>query len=388
MEVKQIASIVNTALSEIVGLEAIVTEDLGNIVEVGKALEDFPGGVDAYVHALPNVIGRMIFVDRVYTGRAPSLLVDSWEYGSVLSKVRGGLYDAQENESWELTDGASYDQGIFTKPKASVRLFNQLVTFEQDISILDKQVRQSFHSAGEQSAFIAMIWNDVEKSMTVKLDGLIMRTVNNLIAETLYNELSSDYTKSGVRAINLLTLYNAQFSESLTAAEAITDPAFLRFASYQIGLVKERMRNMSTLYNIEGEPRFTPEDKSRTILLADFAKGAEIYLYNGVGQLSREYLGLGSYDTVSYWQGSGTAPDFESVSSLDVITADGHSVKISGVIGITMDIDACLVCNTDRRTTVAPYNAKGEFWNYYVKWDCQYMNALDENAVVFFVYDE
>lgn len=386
MEVIQVATLVNTAARESIGLDDLVTEDLSNVVEAGKRIEDLSqADLDKYVHALPNVIGRMVFVNRPYTGRAPSLMVDAWEYGSIMSKVRGDLYDAQENESWELEDGASYDQGIFTKPKASVRIFNKMTTFEIPISITERQVKQSFHSAAELTAFISMIYTDIDNSITVALDNLIMRTLNNMTAETLYDELSSDYSKSGVRAVNLLALYNDAYSESLTADAAVKDPDFLRFASYTIGLVKDRMRSMSATFNIEGMKRHTPVDRMKTILLSDFAKAAEVYLYNNNGQFSSEYLALGQYETVPYWQGSGDSWDFDTVSAIDVVTTEGHSVAISGILGVVCDEYACLVCNKDRRTPVAPYNAKGEFWNYYHKWDCSYLNAFDENFVVFFV---
>ena len=34
-----------------------------------------------------------------------------------------------------------------------------------------------------------MLYNAVENSMTIKIDSLIMRTINNMIAETVYNDI-------------------------------------------------------------------------------------------------------------------------------------------------------------------------------------------------------
>ena len=295
--------------------------------------------------------------------------------------------EATENESWELTDGAAYDMSIFTKPDVSAKFFNKKVTFEIPLSITEKQVKQSFRSPEELNAFFSMIYNNVEKSMTVKLDSLIMRTINNFIGETIYNGVGSTLGNSSVRAVNLLKLYNTQFSKTLTAAKCMTDPDFIRFAVLEIGKYKDYMSRMSTVFNIGGTEKFTPAEYSKTILLTDFAKAAGVYLYDGSGQFRTDNLTFGEFETVPYWQGSGTAFDFTSLSTVNVKTTGNNSVNVSGIIGVLFDRDAVAVCNMDRRVTTAPYNAKAEFWNSWHKWDCMYLNDFDENFVVFFVHE-
>lgn len=386
MEVKQIATLVNNATKEINGEIAVMNEDLSNVVEVGESLEN-AAGLDNYVRTLPNLIGRMVFVNRKYAGGAPSVLMDGWEYGSILAKYRGKMPEATENESWELTDGAAYDMTIFTKPDVSAKFFNKRVTFEIPLSITEKQVKESFHSPEELNAFFSMIYNNVEKSMTVKLDSLIMRTINNFIGETVYNGVGSTLGNSSVRAVNLLKLYNTQFAKTLTATQCMTDPDFIRFAVLEIGKYKDYMSRMSTVFNIGGTEKFTTAEYCKTILLTDFAKAAGVYLYDGSGQFRTDNLTLGEFETVPYWQGSGTAFDFTSLSTVNVKTTGNNSVNVSGVIGVLFDRDAVAVCNMDRRVTTAPYNAKAEFWNSWHKWDCMYLNDFDENFVVFFVHE-
>ena len=144
----------------------------------------------------------------------------------------------RSNESWELEDGASYDPFVYKANKASAKFYNNLVTYELDKSILDRQLRSSFEDATQLNAFISMLFNEVDKSMTVKNDALVMRTINNMTAETLYDldSAGSFSSKTGTRAVNLLYLYNQKFGTSLTAAAALTTPEFLRFASYIMGL--------------------------------------------------------------------------------------------------------------------------------------------------------
>ena len=297
MEVKQIATLVNNATKEINGEIAVMNEDLSNVVEVGESIEN-AAGLDNYVRTLPNLIGRMVFVNRKYAGGAPSVLMDGWEYGSILAKYRGKMPEATENESWELTDGAAYDMTIFTKPDVSAKFFNKKVTFEIPLSITEKQVKESFHSPEELNAFFSMIYNNVEKSMTVKIDSLIMRTINNFIGEIVYNGVGSALGNSSVRAVNLLKLYNTQFSKTLTAAQCMTDPDFIRFAVLEIGKYKDYMSRMSTVFNIGGTEKFTPAEYSKTILLTDFAKAAGVYLYDGSGQFRTDNLTFGEFETV------------------------------------------------------------------------------------------
>lgn len=389
MEVKQVAQLVNSVTSEILGEEDILAEDLSNVVAIGQALENV-GGLDAYVRALPNVIGRMVFVNRKYAGGAPNILRDGWEYGSIMMKVRGKLPEAEENEAWELQNGATYEMDIFTKPDVSVECVNKRVTFEIPLSITEKQVKQSFHSAQELNAFVEMIYNEVDKSMTVKLDGLVMRAINNMIAETLYDGVikSGDLGDSSVRAVNLLTLYNTNFSENLTAAECLYDAAFIRFAIFTIAKYRDYMKRINVNFNMEGAERFTPAEFNKTVLLTDFAKAAGVYLYDAQGQYRVEALSLGEFETVPFWQASGDDFSFSDITAIKVKTASGHDVDATGILGVMFDRDAIVVTNEDRYVTTAPYNAKGEFWNSWHKWNCGYANFFDENCVVFFVHDD
>ena len=387
MKVSQVYDILNTITGELLGESIIVNEDLSNVVDVGKAFENLENGYDNYMRRLHDHIGRMVFVDRVYSGRAPSVLMDGWEFGSILEKVRAALPEAEENESWSLEDRASYDVNIYYKPTVSAKFFNNRITFEIPISITEKQVKSSFSNATQLNAFYSMIQTAIANSMTVKLDALIMRTINAGIAETIYNEFSSGVynASSGVRAVNLLYLYNQTLAEAdrITASEAMTDSGFIRFASYTIKNYIGYMRDMSTLFNIGGTEKFTSDDRMKIVMLNQFRNAAEVYLYDGPNQFNTEGIRLPQVDGVSYWQGSGTDLGFNSVTAINVKTPSGHDVSVTGVLACIFDRDALGVANIDRRVTTN-YNAKAEFWNEWHKYDAGYFLDLDENFVVFF----
>lgn len=388
MEVKQIYTLINSVSGEVLGKTDIVQEDLTGVVNLGTEVFN-ANAVDNYVKSLVNHIGKVIFVNRPYAGKVPSVLMDAWEFGSVLEKISADVPAAEENDTWDLTDGQTYSQDVFHKPTVTAKFFNSKVTFEVPLSITERQVKESFSSAEQLNGFLSMIYSAVEKSMTIKADALIMRTINNMVAETLkadkkaFGGASVNYASaSTVRCVNLLKLYNENKGTTLTAAKAITDPEFIRFASYQMGLYADRMQTVSTLFNVGAKERFTPVDMLHTVLLSDFAKAAQAYLYSDT--YNKEQVLLPNAETVPSWQASGKNYDFASVSTINVKSASGEAVNVSGVLGVMFDRDALGVCNLDRRVTTT-YNAKAEFFNNYFKFDAGYFNDTNENFVVFFV---
>lgn len=393
MEVNQIHELINSVSGEVLGKTGIVKEDLAGVVDLGNEIFN-QNAVDKYVKSLVNHIGKVVFVNRPYSGKVPSVLMDAWEFGSVLEKISADVPQAEENDTWNLTDGTEYKQDVFHKPTVSAKFFNSRVTFEVPVSITERQVKESFSSAAQLNGFLSMIYSAVEKSMTIKTDALVMRTINNMIAETLdadkaaFGFVSStnkpvDYSSaSTVRCVNLLRLYNDKTGAKLTAAAAITTPDFIRFAAYIMGLYSDRLQTISTLFNVGGKERFTPKDVLHTVLLSDFAAAAKAYLY--ADTFHEDNVLLPKAETVASWQATGKDYAFENVSKIDVKSASGANVTVSGVLGVMFDRDALGVTNLDRRVTTN-YNAKAEFFNNYYKFDAGYFNDTNENFVVFFI---
>lgn len=393
MDVNQIYKLVNTVSGEVLGKTGLVNDDLTGLVDLGNELFS-QNAVDNYVKSLVNHIGKVVFVNRPYSGKVPSVLMDAWEFGSVLEKISADVPQAEENDTWNLTNGKEYKQDVFHKPTVSAKFFNSKVTFEVPVSITERQVKESFSSAEQLNGFLSMIYSAVEKSMTIKTDALVMRTINNMIAETLNADKDAfgltestpakvDYASaSTVRCVNLLKLYNDKTGVPLTASAAVTTPDFIRFAAYTMGLYADRLQTISTLFNVGGKERFTPKDVLHTVLLSDFAAAAKAYLY--ADTFHSENVLLPQAETVASWQATGRNYAFEDVSKIDVKSASGVNISVSGVLGVMFDRDALGVTNLDKRVTTN-YNAKAEFFNNYFKFDAGYFNDTNENFVVFFV---
>ena len=386
MKVKQIATILNTVINpEQIGETAVVNEDLSNIVDVGKTLTaagTFGENFDNFTKALIDQVGKVIFVDRVYTAQGPNLLRDAWEYGSVLQKVRCDLPDADDNKTWSLADlanGSTVDPFVITKPTVKAKYFNSKTTFEVPITLAEEQVKEAFKSPSDMNRFMSMIENRVLMKRALCTEAMSKRTLNNLIAQKIH-------AKSNV--VNLLKNYNTAYTKTLTAATCLSDPDFLKYCAKTIMMYKKYIAEASMLYNNDGYVTFTPEDRLEFTVLSEFSKDLQVYMY--ADTYNKEFVQLDGYSEVAYWQGSGTNNAFNEISKIDVkaLTADGTEFTVSqtGVVAVMYDRDAAAICNENERVT-SIYNPKAEYWNYFYKYDCAYMNDTAENCIVFIISD-
>lgn len=389
MKVEQIAELVNNITKERLGETAVLEQDLSNVVEVGDAIFDTEN-VENFANKLIDQIGKIVFVDRPYSGNAPSVLREGWEFGSVLEKVKSEIPIAVENDSWQLVDGESVDQFIVRKPKVSAKFFNSKTTFEVDITLMTLQVKSAFQSAQQLNSFISMLLNNVEKSITVKLDGLIMSMINSMTADTLYDAYGVTTIPAGqskTRAINLLHLYQQEVDETLVDPQrALKTPEFIRFAVMKMQVMIPRLAQASRAFNMGGNIRFTPRELLHIVMLNDFKVAAGVYLQSDT--YNKEFTELPAAETVPFWQGAGTGDSayaFNQISKIHVSTKNvPDGLEADGVLAVMFDHDALGVWNADSRVTFA-YNAKGEYTNQFYKQDAQFFNDGDENFIVFYV---
>ena len=379
MKVTQIKDLVNNSLKEVNGSSALLKEDLSNVVDIGKELLN-NDDIDNFVKKLVDRVGKTVFNNRVYQGSAPSVLMDAWEYGSVVEKIDSDLPKVEENDSWKLEDGKSYDQDIFYQPKVSAKFFNSKVTFDIPMSFTKMQVESAFSSASELNSFLSMLMVKTQNAMTVNLDGLIMKTINNFTANVVN-------AKKGMQVVNLLDLYNKTAQTKVTVDNALTSPDFIKFANLMINTYRDRLTKMSTLFNEAGLNKFTPVDNQHLVILSDLASASKVYLESDT--YNQDNVKISNYDTVPYWQGSGTTYGFKDTSKIDVAIKDGTQTKEviqTGILGVLFDTSALGVSCQNPRTTTA-VNARAEFYTNFNKYDAMYYNDLNENFVVFMIAD-
>ena len=378
MEVTQIAEIVNLSSAEVTGTEVVQDLDLNKVVETGQEILDNDKLIDNFVKSLIDHIGKVVFVNRPYTGSTPSVMMDSWEYGAILEKIQyEGLPEAEDNDTWDLQDGKSYDPNVFYKPEVSAKFYSERRTFDIPMSFAQRQVKSAFSTGAQVQAFFAMIETAISNGMTVKMDSLVQSTINNAIA-TVYN----NRVTNPVQYVDLVTRYRAATGDTtVVTANAMVKPEFTRWASMEMKRILARMRKLSVLFNAGGKYRHTPADRLHLILHSDFTAAAEAYLYSDA--FHNEFVKLPKAEEVAFWQGSGTSFGWEDTSKI-IVTPSGSnsSVTVSNIVGIAFDRDALGVTNLDRRVTTN-WNPRAEFTNNWYKFDAGYFNDFNENIVVF-----
>lgn len=373
MDVKQIATILNAVDGEITGGSAVVNEDLSNIVDVGTTIFSSTWK-DNYVKSLIDNIGKYVFVDRPYSGFAPSILRSDWEYGSILSKIRTKDFEAKDNPSWQLAAGQTVNQFEFNPPDTKQTFWNMKEAWQIDCSFAEEQVKSAFGSAEQVNAFFQMIESTIDNSRTMKLDALVMRTINNFMAEKIH-------AVNGV--VNVLSLYNADYGTSLTAAKAHTDPQFLRYLAFLMLDLKDRIRVKNSIYNRGGTgyTRDTPEDRLHVVMNSVYGRSMDVMMQ--ADTYHNDMVKIGSYETVPFWQGSGTGYALADRTSINVKLASDNTETVSQsyIVGIMFDWDAMAINNTNLRVTSA-YNANGEYYNNFYKAETSCMNDQGENGII------
>ena len=376
MQVTQIYNLVNTAAQAVAGEITLPSEDLSNLVDVGKSISNALG-TDAFYKALVNRIGKMYFVDRPYKGQLVKLFKDSWQFGSIVGKVQVDDMQVGENDTWDIINGATYDPFVVNLPVVSSKFYNKMVTFELDITTPTHQIEQSFTSVDEMNRFLSMIQTMVYNSMESRIEACAFRCLDNLLAAYINDDGSSVY--------HLVTEYNTLSGQTLTSSTALLDKDFLQWAAKTMGLVKKRLAARTAIYNLGGKRRAVPSDRLHVVALADFAEAVKSVSYGNT--FHKEFVELPNYEEVAYWQAPGTSFDYASTSKIDVtavIDDAGTTAAVtqSNIVAAFFDDEACGILQPRKRTTTQ-YNAKNETYNDFHKWESRYFNDFNESCVVF-----
>lgn len=393
MKVKQISTMLNSVFGEVLGESNLISEDLSNVVSAGRIITSsstFDQNFENYAGKIIDKVGRTVFWDRVYKAQDLGIWRDSWEYGSVLEKIRCEVGEYDNNCEWDLTadsdnDGdLDYNENIsdhvaemfkFYPAKVQSKYFNAKTTFKVTISITRKQLRSAFDSASKLSRFIGMIEQRVITKLEISKNQLQKMTIANLIGE---------HIAQNKQVIDLAALYTAETGSAAgTFANALADGKKARFIAQKITFFREMMTEPSTLYSATGLfYNHTPVEDSRLIVLADLDSALKFNVYGDT--YNEEFVKLENYKMVPFWQSSGKAigNSIGIRSGINVTTSNMHVVSRNAIIGVLFDRDAAMIANEEPEVRTQ-YNPDGNFTNFMYCNDCSYYNDFDENALIF-----
>lgn len=392
MKVSQISGMLNDVFQSVLG-DNMFAEDLSNVVDAGRIItgsnDVFGSNFDNYAGKIIDKVGRTIFWDRVYTADDLGIWRDSWEYGSVLEKIRCEVGDFEDNCEWKLTDESgnqtpdyndslqSHIEELFKFYPASVqaKYFNSKTTFKTTVSITRKQLREAFNSASALGRFIGMIEQRVRSKMEISKNTLQKMVIANLMGEHIAQKK---------QVINLKKMYEDEVvgaGNGGTLAAALNDKTKARFIAQKMTFYREMMTEPSKLYSASGTFwNHTPIEDSRLIVLADVDSALRFQVYGDT--YNEEFVKLNNYRVVPFWQTTGKTNTISDRSGISIITSAGNGVTRNDIIGVLFDRDAAMICN-DEPDVRTQYNPDGNFTNFFYCADCSYYNDFDENCIVF-----
>lgn len=379
MKVSDASTLINNAAANFSGLEETVNQDLSNIVDFGRKLEDMnPWGVDAFFGKLADQFNTIKFWSRPYVSFAPSVYIESERFGSIRAMYRTPYLDSEPSPVYNLQQGQSYDQYVVNKQEVDVRLWSDKFSSKvKTITLPHEQIESAFRNASEMMSFIGMLEMARDNSHRRAWDELIMSLFQAIIGMAV--------NSGGMQNILLLTEYNAISGNTLTAPNALYNEGFIRYAIYRMGVIRDQMSLVTGMFNTSGYMSATAPDRQRTVLLSDFARAAGVYLHDAPNQFNTGNLTIPKADIVPAWQGmgeTGTYVDRSSINATIRIGSNTITANTNNVLGVVYD-EWALGVSAQRHEVTTAWNALGHYTNYFDQMFGGFFVSPDENVVVF-----
>ena len=377
MKVEDVSTLVNNAAKNFSGLDTIVNQDLSNIVDFGRAIEDSIG-FDVFFGKLVDQFNTIKFWSRPYVSFAPNVYMESERFGSIRAMYRTGYMKSQASPVYNLQEGVSYDPFVVHKQAVQARFWNDRFSSElEPQTIVREQLESAFRNETELMSFIGMLEMARNNSHGRAWDELIMSLFQAIIGLCV--------SSGGMQDIKLLTEYNTEFSDTLTATEALHSEAFIRYAIYRMGIIRDQMRLVTGMFNSTNWETASSPERQKTVMISDFARAAGVYLHDAPNQFNTGNLQIPNADVVPAWQGMGTTGAFTDRASINAtITVAGNTITstASNVVGVIYD-EWALGVSAYKHTITSQYNPRGQYTNYFDTMFGGYFVSPDENAVVF-----
>ena len=365
MTTTQIYALVNAVNTEAFGAQAISVQDPAGMISLGNAVLSSSTNTEAFLNTLIQRIGRTIISFRKYQNKLADMVMDDFEWGAIVQKIRVHMPAAETDESYGLTDGNTVDHYVIAKPQVDQKLFITRAPYQFHVTIQRKHLKEAFLSEASMGRFIAAVIGQVRNAMDVSLENLGRITLANMIGETVSREIA------------LVTEYNTATGSTLTAADALFDTDFLAYAMRRINETIDAMQEMGVNYNDGSIETFTPREDLRVKLVSPFVRAAETVLQYKA--FNEEFVRPDSgYQKLAFWQ---AADDPMEIYVKRV--SDGTSEHVENLIAVLHDRDALGMFREDEEILTTPVNAAGMYYNTYYHARQIWFNSLDENFVFF-----
>ena len=368
MTTEQIYTLVNAVNSEAFGHSALQVNDTSSLISLGTTVLSSSTNTEAFLNTLAQRIGRTILRFREYRNKLGDMVLNDFEYGAILQKIKVHMPEAESDESYDLIDGNTVDPYVIAKPSVDQKLFVTRTPYQYHITIQRVHLKEAFLSPEAMGSFIGVVFGEVRNAIEVSLENLGRITLATAIAE---------YSSS--REIPLVTDFNNEYNPTpaLTAAEALHNEEFLRYAIMRMMSMTDNIQDMSELYNDGTMNTFTPREDIRIKVLAEFQRRIESNVLYAA--FNERYVDIPEgYKTLNFWQAAQSPYDVNITRP-----SDQTATTVNNVVAILYDRDAMGIYKIDEEVATSDLNAAGLYYNQY--WHEKQLRFIDlsENGVIF-----
>ena len=375
----QVATILNSLQNQATGTANITATDTSSFV--AAATTTLKTGYEQVYRAIAAVLGRTIFSIRPYSAKLRAMEVSDTQFKLHTRKLQISDNSFEDNEAvkWPVHydagqnpadgDGQSVDQQKIKKAKPLQTNFYGMNTFQDEYTIFDEQLEVAFSSPEELGMFWTMITQNISDRFEQARENSARAILSNMAG-------ACAALNDGGRVIHLLTEYNARTGLSLTTTTVYDPqyfPDFVRWVFGRVAAISSLMTERSTKFQttITGSPiqRHTPKANQRLYIYAP----EEMQMRSNVlsTTFNDEFLDLGAHEMVNFWQSINT-PDGINVipgyiNASGAATVHGSAITFSGLFGILMDEEAGGYSRLRYSIKPAPYNARGDYQNFWLK---------------------
>ena len=384
LSAKQIYTIVNEVASQAMGSKALAVVDNAGLVALGNTVLGSNETKNNFINALTDRIGRTIVSFRAYHSHFPDFERDSIEWGNILQKLKIGMPDAEEDQSYNLVDGSSVDQYKINKAKVNQLLFTTETPWQTHITVHLDELEKAFVDSTSMGAFISSMFGEVQNRIELAMENLSMDCINNYIAELIKRK-----TTTPTRVIHLVTDYKNESGYDHTAnpKNALKDEEFLIYFIKTINKISSTMEYMTNgIYNdasgVAGETetantRHTPKSEQELMLHIDLVNSLKTNINSKAFNMDQVAIDI-PFKKIPFWQ-SMKSPDAINVKP----ASGGTAINQVGVMGVIFDREAMGTFKKKYTSLTSPINAAGKYYNVFYHMITMYFNDLTENAVIF-----
>lgn len=365
MTTTQIYALVNAVNEQAFGDTALAVSDLQGLISLGNTVLSSSANTEAFLNTLAQRIGETIVRFRAYRNKLSDMVLTDFEYGAILQKLYVYMPDAESDPMYALTDGQAVDHYTVNKPVVDQKLFVTRTPYMFSVTIQRQTLKEAFLSESGMGALISAIYGQVRNKIEATLENLGRMTIAAGVAEATAGQ-----------EVKLLTEYNTASGLSITAATALTNEGFLRYAIRRIKETMDDFTDMSVLHNDGSLETFTPYEDQRIRIISKLERALETVVEWAA--FNEQYVKLAGYTKLNFWQSE------QSPYSIDIKRpSDGTEVTIDNLLAVVHDRDALGIFQEYEEILTTPLNAKGNYFNQF--WHRKDARLVDtsENLVYF-----